>query len=122
MAKGFQQNELAQAIQMDQSVVSQVEADKRQPTADFCIAFAAAIGLSVEYVLAKAGKPGYEQYLNAEGDTAAHGEESAAARKIRALVGMLDSEDQERAIQLLETLVRTRKQSAPVKPARSRAG
>ena len=86
-SRKIKQGDLAQTMQIDQSVVSQIEADKRPPTADFCIAFAAAMGLSVEYVLAKAGKPGYEQHLNSgEGQAVQGANESQAARKIRALV------------------------------------
>ena len=122
VGRGWNQKELAAAMKFVPSVITKVELDQQEPTADFCIAFAAVLELSVEYVLAKAGKPGYEQHLNGERDTAVQGEnESQAARKIRALVAMLDSDDQERAIQLLETLVKTRRQQAGVAPRAKKA-
>lgn len=121
VSKGWNQKKLAEATRFVPSVITKVELDQQEPTADFCIALAAAMGLSVEYVLAKAGKPGYEQYLNSEGGTAAHGE-SAAVRQIRALIDLLDDEDQKRAIKLLETFVETHRAPSRARPARKTSG
>lgn len=118
--KDWNQRELAAAMKVVPSVVNRVELDQQEPTADFCIAFAAVMDQPVEYVLARAGKSGYERHLTAEGDTAAHGKESAATRKIRALFDMLSAEDQERAIELMETFVRTHKRAAESAPIRKR--
>lgn len=52
---GLTQMELAERMQVTQSVVSRIEADKQEPTARVCIAFARAISFPIEVVLRRAG-------------------------------------------------------------------
>jgi transcriptional regulator with XRE-family HTH domain len=96
----MQQGDLAQATGFGQSYISKVERDEQPPSAEFCLELSKVVKLPVDYVLLKAGLTQEHEVNNAE-------QESPAARKIRALVGLLSPDDQTRAIELMETFVRT---------------
>lgn len=49
------QSDLAKAMNWDQSMVSRVESGKREPTAEFVLALAKALGIDQRLVAAKAG-------------------------------------------------------------------
>ena len=103
----MKQGDLAQAMKVVQSVISKVESDQTEPTADFCISFAAVMGLTVEYVLAMAGKPGYESFLNGE----ANGKpaKSPVRRAIEALLARLTPEEQQEAIDVLDAFTEAKR-------------
>ncbi len=103
------QDELAQLMGIARSYVSRVETDERPPTEAFAIAFAKAMRLPLLEVLEKAGFWSKDLPKPAK---------SEARQKIDALFDMLNREEQEQAIEILETFRKRRE--AEIKAASQR--
>ena len=102
------QADLAQLMSVASTYVSRVETGDRPATEPFAISFARAMKLPLTDVLVKAG------FWSKDASPA----ESEARRKINALIDMLSPEEQEQAIEILETFRKRRE--AEIKAASQR--
>lgn len=99
---GMNQLRLAEVMHVDKSLVSRVESGNIEPTADFVVSFATALGVDVRESLLKAGYLTSDQVIRGLGDA------KVALEIIRLVSSIQDEDERDDAIADIRALLKAR--------------